>query len=471
MNISEVAEKPHTPIIETKHKPQVVNEYFLGGVSVGSKDNCKGLKYSLWDGIFSNAMLALTETFSVAAAVYLNASPLAISILGSLPLLMSSLGQFILPRLINPSKGRKHYVLKGTFSQSVSLFILAFTGWLSASISPWFFVIIFCIYGFCGNVVSGLWIAWMGDLVPTDVRGRHFAWRNRLFSLTQLFCAIGAGFFSRKYSNDNTHWLFFACIFFTASFFRLVSSCMLSFQHEPKVLISNNKKSVLSLTKTNKPFLFYITSAALMLGAVAISGPFFNVWYVRDLKFDFLTLSIASAATIIGTIVSLPVWGKLADSIGNRRVILWTGFMVATVPIPYIFSSHSWQIWLLNFYTGLCWSGYNLSNFNYLLCAAGHENKEKLLSLSVAASGIASFAFSLLGGYISTRLPELFGWQLKTLFLISSILRFTVFGIFFFRFPVCEKEAQPSILVFHQIPGYRAGMGILRNAFRAFRRT
>lgn len=207
-----------------------------------------------------------------------------------------------------------------------------------------------------------------------------------------------------------------------------------------------------------------------MQGAVAISGPFFNVWYVRDLKFDFFTLSIASAATILGTIVSLPFWGKLADSLGNRRVILWTGFLAATVPIPYLFSSYSWQIWILNFYSGLCWSGYNLSNFNYLLALSGKDKPERKISISAAITGLSVFFCSLLGGYLSTRLPQLLGWELKSLFLISSILRFVVYGIFFTRFPIYETEKMKSLENFHQIPGYRVGMGILRNAFRAFRR-
>lgn len=310
----------------------------------------------------------------------------------------------------------------------------------------------------------------MGDLVPSSVRGRHFAWRNRFFSTTQLCCAIGAGFISRKYTTENAPWSFFAGVFIAAAFFRFISSYMLSRQYEPKITADLPDRAI-ATTINDKIFKFYSISAALMLGTVAISGPFFNVWYVRDLKFDYFTLAFASAATILGTIISLPFWGKLADSIGNRKVILWTGFLIATVPIPYIFSNHSWQIWVLNFYTGVCWSGYNLSNFNYLLAAAGKSKPELKISLSVAMTGISVFFFSLAGGFLSTRLPELFGWQLKSLFLLSAILRFAVYGTLFVHFPVIEKENTSSIEIFHQIPGYRVGMGILRNAFRAFRRT
>ncbi len=470
MNTTQTFEKSSRTIIEKRLTSLPEKELRLGGVPIGGKENHAGLKHSLWDGIFSNAMLAMVETFSVAAAVFLHAPPLAISLLGSLPLFLSSIGQFLIPHLIDPSKGRKFYVLKGTVSQCLFLFLLGFTGWLSPQIRPWVYVTIFCLYGFSGNVISGLWIAWVGDMVPSEVRGRHFAWRNRFFSTTQLVCALGVGLISRKFNTINAPWIFFACVFFSASFFRLISSLMLFLQYEPPKSVSKESSSLLSDIKAGRQFLFYSVSAALMQGTVAISGPFFNVWYVRDLKFDYFNLSIASAATIFGTIISLPFWGKLSDNLGNRKVILWSGFLVATVPVPYLFSSYNWQIWILNFYSGLCWSGYNLSNFNYLLTLSGKDKPERKISISAAITGLSVFFFSLLGGYLSTRLPKLFGWELKSLFLLSSVLRFAVYGLLFVRFPVHQTEKKNSLENFHQIPGYRVGMGILRNAFRAFRR-
>lgn len=441
----------------------------LGGIEVGCEKTRSALLFSLWDGVFSNGMLALTETFSVAAAVYLKTPAVLISLLGSLPLLLSSIGQFLLPFFIDLSKGRKRYVIKGTTYQSIFLLLLASTGWLPEKLRPWSFLILFSLYGFSGNVISGLWIAWIGDLVKPTVRGRHFAWRNRIFSTTQLLCALCAGLILRHFTTDNAPWLLFAAVFFTASIFRLMSTQMMILQHEP----GDRKKSPLTLPfsviRKNHQFLFYSASAALMQGTVAIAGPFFNVWYVRDLKMNYFSLSAITASMVLGTILSLPLWGKLADSIGNRRTLFITAFLVTIVPIPFIFSSVSWHIWLFNVFTGVAWSGYNLCNFNYQLSAAGTENPEQKISFSVAITGFSVFFFSLLGGFLSTRLPVLFGWQLHTLFLVSTILRLAVYLLMFLRFPAIELENVKSLDLFFQIPGYRSGMGLLRNAFRIFR--
>ncbi|MBN1760136.1 MAG: MFS transporter [Chitinispirillaceae bacterium] len=441
----------------------------LGGISSDNPVRRSALVFSLWDGIFANVMLALTETFGIAAAVFLKAPAIAIAMLGSLPLLLSSIGQLLLPFVTDPGNGRKRYVLRGVLLQSIFLFCTAMSGFLPPPLRIWSYVLLFAFYGFFGNVVSGFWIAWMGDLVPQEIRGRHFAWRNRIFSITQLVCALIAGLIARRYSTLTAHWLVFAGMFIAAGIARTLSVLMMHRQYEPPVPVVQEHGKLLEVFSHTKPFLFYSVAAALVQGTVAIAGPFFNVYYIRNLHFDYFALSCATAATVLGTIIALPFWGKFADTFGNRTVIIITVLLIATVPLPYIASTRPWHIWVLNFYTGCCWSGYNLSNFNYLLLAAGKKNTEHHISFAVAITGICVFCCSMLGGFLATRLPIIFTCRLHSLFLLSSVMRFLIFGLFIVRYPKYETTLHTTLEVFHQIPGYRVGIGMLRNSFRAFR--
>ncbi len=467
MNPAAASVKTSTEIITENANPRICK---LGGVQIGCPNTKRALIFSLWDGIFSNGMLALTETFSIAAAVYLRTPAVLIALLGSLPLLLSSIGQFFLPFFVDLSRGRKKYVTKGTTYQSIFLLLIATTGWLPEKIRPWSFLLLFALYGFSGNLISGLWIAWMGDLVNSSVRGRHFAWRNRIFSTTQLICALCAGLILRQFTTENAPWLLFAAVFITAAIFRLMSTQMLILQNEPCLPRAKTPSTLpFSEIRKNRPFLYYSFAVALMQGSVAIAGPFFNVWYARDLKLNYFSLAAITASMVLGTIISLPLWGKLADSYGNRRTLLICGFLVCIVPIPFLFSSISWHLWLFNVFTGIAWSGYNLSNFNYLLTAAGKDKPEQRISFSVAMTGFSVFFFSLLGGILSTKLPLLFQWRLHSLFLLSVIMRLLVFVVLFLRFPPLELESMRSLDLFFQVPGYRFGMGLLRNAYRVFR--
>jgi MFS family permease len=224
----------------------------------------------------------------------------------------------------------------------------------------------------------------------------------------------------------------------------------------------------------SRNFLLYSVFIGFLMGAVTLSGPFFNVWYLRDLKFDYLTFSINSISIVAGMVLFLPLWGKLSDHIGPFRVLKLTGILLAIIPLPFLFIKMPLVIWCCNFYGGVVWSGFNLCNFNYLLQSSGREHPEQHLAVATTISGLFMFLFGLLGGYLATRVPVLFAWQLQTLFLISMILRVIAVLLIITRLkPVVIKPAPyyySSIELFDSFPGFSLGMGIMRKVVRVFRR-
>src|SRR5437868_8983862 len=95
----------------------------LGGVVVGPPAVRQALLLSFWDGTLATVMVALTETFGIAAAVSLAAPSMAIALLGSVPLLIGSLGQYFLPAFVDMRRSRKKHVLTGVGLQG--LFLIA----------------------------------------------------------------------------------------------------------------------------------------------------------------------------------------------------------------------------------------------------------------------------------------------------------------------------------------------------------
>jgi MFS family permease len=156
--------------------------------------------------------------------------------------------------------------------------------------------------------------------------------------------------------------------------------------------------------------------------------------------------------------------------VGNRATIRLSGFLVCLVPVPYLFFTNPWTVCLLNFWSGMSWAGYNLSSFNKLLGASEKEDRTKAIAFATALTGVAVFTFTLLGGFLATRLPTLFSWPLQTLFLLSSILRLITYAAFFPRLkqytPPSGEKAQD---LFNELPGVRVGLGLLRLFFRALR--
>lgn len=452
----------------TPFMPAESSAYSLGGTALPNLTTRRALVYSLWDGVFASGMLALTETFSVAAAVSLRAPAMAVAVLGSLPLLLGSLGQLALPSLVDGTKGRKYYVMRAVCLQILFLICCALSGTLSAPLRWLAFVSAFVLYGACGNLTSGFWMAWVRALVPEKVRGRHFAWRNRFFSTVHLVIALSGGLAARRYTAESAPWSLYAAVFFAAASLRALSATMMARQYEEPVVLV---RAPLRRRDMRGHFLSYALSVALLQGSVALAGPFFNVWFVRDLQFNYLVLSIIGASTVAGTILFVPLWGQFADRIGNFRVLHGTSYMVAIVPLFYVFVDKPYWIGLLNFYSGIAWSGFNISNFNYLLAATGNKNPDRNIAVAVSVTGISVFLFGLVGGFLSTRLPELFGYRLQSLFFLSAILRLAIVLTLFSRLRLSEGlEPMRMNDIFEYMPGYRAGMSLLRSTYRAFRR-
>jgi MFS family permease len=441
----------------------------LGGIEVGSPQIRQALQFSFLDGILATGMTALLDTFGIAAAIALRASSMGIALMSSLPLLMGSLIQFLLPAYASLAKGRKHYVLLGVIGQIIFLYLAGLSGWLPQPWRAWTYVGLFITATISHNLTGPFWISWMGDLIPSAIRGRHFAWRSIYFSWMYLACAILAGIISRKYGTENAPWILFACILFSAATLRLGSYHFLVRQHEPVSAVIAEKFAPLKF-RPERDFFIYCLATGAFQGAAAMSGPFFSVWYLRDLHFSYLDLSISLGLAVIGSIAFSGFWGKLADQIGSAKVLWISGLLLCFVPLPYLFLEKPWQIWLLCAYSGASWGGYNLANFSHLLNATDQENRSHYIAFSTLVVGLFGFLFALLGGYLATHIPTFFHWQLQSLFLLSSLLRFGIFFSLFGKFREYRaKLPKWNDDIYLELPGFRLGVGLVRNVFRGFR--
>lgn len=457
------------PPVHEDPNPASGERQTLGGLYVGPPLIRKALQFSFLDGILANGMVALQDTFAIAAAVSLHASSMAIAFMTSLPMLIGSVIQFLVPALVDPSRGRKYYVLWGVRMQAAFLFAAAFTGFLPDQIAPWAYVAAFVMAAISSNSTGLYWVDWMGDLIPGSVRGQHFAWRSIWFAWMYLACALTAGTISRRFDSHNAPWVLFCGIFATAALLRTGSYAFLRRQYEPAATVVRKAFSPLQF-RPSRDFLTWCLATSAFGAAASMSGPFFSVWYLRDLRFNYLTVAIALCSTVLGSIAFIKFWGRMVDNFGTSKVIWVSGLLVCLIPVPYIFTEDPRLIWLFNFYSGATWAGYNMANFNHLLAATEQRQRSHYLAFASLVGGLLGFCFTLLGGFLATRLPPLSGYSLRSLFLLSAILRTAICLGFYWKFRE-YREALPrrSAEVFMEIPGYRVGQGLFRMAFRGFR--
>jgi MFS family permease len=406
-------------------RPAAGSPTSLGGVDMGSPEIRRGLFYSFREGLMTTGMIALNETFAVAAAVSLRASPMAISLISALPLSIGYVCLYLAPALADPAKGRKHYTVMGVSLQALLIFLCAFTGWLPSAAAPYVFIALFVAAAVSSHATGAFWVAWMGDLIPASVRGRHWAWRTSWFSCMNLACATTAGFLARKYNATNAPWIFFCGIFAAAALFRCAGLFFLSRQYEPAAARPLEVFSPLRF-RPKRRFLAFSLATAGYQGAAGLAASFLNLWFLRDLHFNYLSLSLAGSFTVLGSIVAVRRWGHLCDRWGSARVLSLGALLSAFNPLPYLFIDGPVAVCIAGFLNGAVWAGYGQGTFNHLLASTESDQRHHYIAFNSLVIGVGAGALTLLGGVLATRLPPLLGWQLRSLFLLSAVLRFAL---------------------------------------------
>ncbi|MDH5696545.1 MAG: MFS transporter, partial [Dehalococcoidia bacterium] len=218
----------------------------------------------------------------------------------------------------------------------------------------------------------------------------------------------------------------FVIIFAGAMLFRLLSLYFLSGMYEPPISYGKeSRESLLHIVRhlgssNLGRFILYV---ALINFATNIAGPFFAVYMLRDLKFNYVTYMLIIAFNAIANLIFLGFWGRRADRAGNIKVIRVTSLLLPIVPLVWLASSNMYYLMGAEILSGFAWSGFNLAIVNFSYDASEPENRTKYLALFNSITLIASCLGALTGGFIAPHLPVFLGYKLRTLFTISGILR------------------------------------------------
>lgn len=382
------------------------------------------------DGIFASMMLGLTEQYITPFAIALNATRPQIGMLTAFPNLVASLVQLKSADVAERLKSRKRII-------NISVFLHAFM-YIPIILIPFIFkthsvlwLILFVtllnsIFAFPGPA----WGSLMSDHIPHLSRGRYFGWRNRILGTITVICAFLAGFILNIFGKES--FIGFAIIFGLACISRFISWHFLTKMYEPPIKITAEHyftfwEFIKKIRHSN--FAKFVVYVASLNFCVNIAGPFFAVYMLSGLNFNYVTYTVIVTTAAVATLLTMNVWGRHADRVGNLKVIRLTAFFIPVIPILWLFSHEVYYLILIQVFAGFFWAGFNLSVANFILDAVTPEKRTRCIAYFGAINGIAICLGALLGGVLAKNLPPIFGYRLLTLFLISGIGRAIVSAI------------------------------------------
>lgn len=444
----------------------------------------RSLQHSVRDGVAYSVMTGAGESYFSAYALFLKASTAQIAVLAALPSLLGSLMQLLSAWLGQRTGRRKAIILSGAALQCVTWFPIIWLPYVFPEHAVPLLIGCIALYHAALNFSVPVWSSLMGDLVPERRRGRYFAWRTRLASISSFVSLIVAGMLLNHFDASDQTRLGFTILFSVAAAARIYSTHQLSRMYEPPCVshpIELPPLSQLWQRLWGSQFIRFSLSVTLMNSAVAISAPFFSVYMLRDLKFSYVEFMCNTAMAVIVQFLTLKTWGRLADIFGNRPILTATSLIIPILPALWLVSGNFWYLLGLQVISGIAWAGFGLSAGNYLYDLVPSGKRSAFVAMHNVLNSAGAFLGAMLGAYLAAHTPatlSLFGHTVKWshlfwgVFLVSALARGCAAFLFSFLVrsttPISRRGDARKLLsrLMRRTP-----IGMLSNAFARWQRA
>lgn len=409
-------------------------------------------RISTTEGIFSqlySTLAAPGSVFVTKLAVMLGAGPVHFSLLsaaGQISLLFQPLGAAITHR--KPFRKRTVIILAAIgrlFAPMFGIVPFLFIG----DLSIWVFLALFMVSAIFLALSANIWIGWINDTVPLRLRGRFFAYRNRILMIAGLLMGYFFGALVDVFSTDRG-WLgdrivgllgidpdpsglryVLLVVFITAGILGIIGLTIL--RRQPEVEKPHSLESVLFQFRSafhDRNFRLLLLFGFWWMVAVGIGAPFWQPYMMTILRMDLVDIFLYATVSTVGALIAVKFWGRLIDRAGNRAAMALAIVLGSINPLFWVIADSStlWLIYIEGFMSGIMWSCAGIVMTNFVLAIAPAGRAQMYSGIYAAVSGIGVIITMLASGIFMPGSMEVFGRLLhpeQVLFLMTAGARLT----------------------------------------------
>lgn len=384
------------------------------------------LKNSFWDGFFASIQAAIIDQFITPLALYLGANNVWIGILNFVRNSFVSVMQVHSAAITRRVGSRKRFILISVLAAALLWLPTYLVPFLCGDLRVPIFILLFTLTSSINMLATPAWASLISEYVPANRRGQYFGWRGTTLGFVYSVSMLAAGLVLCFFHGVSLFWGFFI-LMAAAAIARLVSWSFITRLYEPKWQPQQTDyftfvEFIRRLPVSN--FAKFTVLASIFNLAVALASPFFAVYLLRDLKYDYLSFTLVIGASVFATLVLQRYWGDFADKYGNRKIFLLNALLISVIPFLWLFSKEMWYLFLIQLIAGVGWAGFNLATANFIYDAAVAAKRERCLAYFNFLAGLGLGFGALLGGYLYRHLPPILGSSFFGLLIISGLGRF-----------------------------------------------
>lgn len=384
----------------------------------------------IWrDGVAWSVMVGLGESYLAAFALACGHGEAAAGLIAAAPMLAGAALQLAAPALAPRFGSLKRWVILCAALQAAVFVPLAFGAWSGGLGLVTLFVLASAYWAF-GLGTGPAWNAWVGALVPRNVKAGFFASRTRASQIGTFVGLAAAGILLRW----GDAWLpaarplaAFSLIFAAAFFARSVSVACLG-RHSTGVALPQGFRSLgfgefarRIAAGGEGRFVRYVLCVQL---AAQVAGPFYTPFMLKEAGFSYFTYMSLLAVALLGRVIALPLVGKLAKRYGVHVTLRIGGVGIVFATLLWAVSQSVPYLMVAQLAAGAVWACYELSVFLIFFDAIPAHERTSMLSWYNFLHAAATMGGALIGGWLLEHLGHDHGAYLS-LFVVSSALRAT----------------------------------------------
>jgi len=394
---------------------------------------------AIWEGVLAIVFINWsTGMVMTGYALWLGAPPVALAILGALPLV----GQMAAPLALFFRGSRKELSANlSVFGRGLFVLVL----FVPLMPEPWRIpglLLVAVLAQLILAPVNVLWTSWMADLVPEEQRGRYFGLRNGLLGLVGTLGNLAAGSLIDALGKP---WGFLL-VLGIAVIAGVGATFILRQQYEPPCQSTPPGFFEFVGPLSDRRFRGFLGFVVLFLGAVSVGGPFVFPLFLEYARMNFTQVGLWTVIAASCGLVLSPLWGRLADRIGHWQVLLFSSSVAALVLPPLWLAGGPGQlqtIWISAVCDALAWGGIGTALTNVALQSASPEKRNLYLAWYWMAFAVGGILGSLLGGALGSlhQQLKLFPSPYHLPILVSMLLRVVAVCYLWWRMQRDKKRA------------------------------
>ncbi len=404
--------------------------------SYKNKSKQRAAKNFIAEGAVNEASNNLGSSFITPFALAIGANSAHIGFLSAFTELFSPLGQMLGSRLME-KQSRKTILLRFVLLQALlwlPIIALTFFFWkqIGTPYLPYALIFFYAAWAFVVGVKNPSFFSWIGDVVPEERRGAYFAQRNRILGIVGIVVFLTASFVLDFFKTKGYVLVGFTILFSLSFLLRFVSRGFFRRSYSPSFhLRKKNYFSLWAFIRRYDNFGKFAFYQACFNFTIMIASPFFAVYMLQDLNFNYFTFTLVSLSSTLFYILFTPMMGRISDRYGNVRLLYLAGILFPLTPFLWIFLKDPVALFFLPGLTaGLGNAAFSLGVTNFMYDSVSPEKRGICVAYTSVLNGIGIFLGSILGGLMIQYLPITFMSKTLFVFALAAVARLLV-GLLF----------------------------------------